>query len=79
LSGVSYARVLIGWSNQDRSVVPGGWTEEGYFAVLETRKGKFLVYRAARLYDEPRTGTIQVYNSWRELEAAVPARIFEEA
>jgi hypothetical protein len=60
------------WSSQDKDCQD--------WAVIQVAKGKFVVYRFnKRVDDEPQSGVIQVCDSWRELEAAVPADIFESA
>jgi hypothetical protein len=57
----------------------GNWDDNDW-AVIQTRRGQLVVYHFDKyVSDEPKTGTIQVYKSWPELEAAVPAKIFEEA
>ena len=70
------ARVLVGWVGS-KGVVS---TTLDRWAVLETRKGKLVVYRDDERQPEgPRTGVIQVCDSWRELESVVPPRVFEQA
>jgi hypothetical protein len=77
--------LLVGYSYTKRRVESGmgAKASDGQlvdWAVIQTARGKFVIYRfAERTGNEPRTGSIQIVNSWPELEAAVPARIFEEA
>ena len=48
--------------------------------MIQSVKGKLVVYRFDKREEgKPSTGVIQVYDSWREFEAAVPANILEEA
>lgn len=48
--------------------------------VIQVAKEKFVVYRFDKwVYDEPRTGVIQVCDSWRGLESVLPPDIFEGA
>jgi hypothetical protein len=73
-------RCLVGGSNRKQVVEWGQWADDTDWAIIQAAKGKLVVYRFdARSGNEPRTGVIQVCDSWRALEAAVPARIFEAA
>jgi hypothetical protein len=76
LVGSSYRKRQVNWG-MNAKTSDGKWAD---WAVIQITKGKFVVYRFDdRPRNEPHTGTIQIVNSWLELEAAVPARIFEEA
>jgi hypothetical protein len=74
------SRCLVGASNDKRQVDWGRWADHAEWAILQAAKGMLVVYRFdKRSGDEPRTGVIQICDSWRALEAAVPATIFEDA
>jgi hypothetical protein len=79
-------RVLVGWLDSKGEITSGSWAtfesdnRGSDWAVIQAAKGKLVVYRFdKREADEPKTGVIQVCDSWQTLELAVPARIFEEA
>jgi hypothetical protein len=74
-------RCLVGSSDSQQQVDWGRWAGDAEWAVIQAAHDKLVVYRFDKLSsrDDPRTGAIQVCDSWRELEAAVPADIFEEA
>ena len=82
-------KCLVGWSNGKGEIPSGEWTKRvdanteewgREWAVIQAAKNKFVVYRFdKRVDDEPRTGVIQVCDSWRGLESAVPPDIFEQA
>lgn len=74
-----HGKCLLGWPSGKNEIRSGEWDNErptapGTWAVIEAAKGKLVVCHW--LTDNE---TIQVYDSWRELEAAVPASIFEKA
>jgi hypothetical protein len=54
------------------------WDTGTRWAIIHTAKGKFVVYRFDKK-SQPATGLIRIVDSWRELEAAVPPSIFEQA
>jgi hypothetical protein len=80
--------LLVGCSNNKQEVVAGRWGKlpaagKGSYgsewAVILTAKGRLVVYQATGKIEDRTVGTIQVYSSWAELEAAVPPEIFREA
>ena len=76
-------KCLVGWPNSRGEISAGQWSKDEDlrdWAVIEAAKEKFVVYRFdKRVDDEPQTGVIQVCDSWRELESALPPDIFERA
>jgi len=77
-------KVLVGWPNGKGEISSGLWSRTGEefrdYAVIQTAKGKFVVYRFDKpVADEPQTGMIEICDSWRALKSAVPPKIFEEA
>jgi hypothetical protein len=73
-------RCLVGGSDDKQQIHWGLHADDAEWAIIQAAKGKLVVYRFdKRSGDEPRTGVIQICDSWRELEAVVPATIFEEA
>lgn len=85
VSRVVRGRVLVGWPDHTGHIVSGmtarnikEWSRD--YVVIQAAKGKFVVYRFnERVENEPKTGTIEIYDSWRALEAVLPPEIFEEA
>jgi hypothetical protein len=84
---VTRGRVLVGWSSSD-GWITGVWAprkaakESPYgdeWIVIQTTKGKLVAYRVTEKLEDQKIGVIEVYSSWPELQAAVPARIYEEA
>jgi hypothetical protein len=82
------ARYLVGWPNSAGELsfglhVSRDPTEKLYtdeWAVLQTRRGGLVVYRVAeRRVDDHKIGVITVCRTWEDLEAAVPAKLFEDA
>ena len=58
----------------------GRWADGTRWAIIETANGKLVVYWFDnQIGDQPQTGVIQICDSWRALESAVPATIFEHA
>jgi hypothetical protein len=78
-------KCLVGWPNRKSEISSGEWTRRvdantGEWAVIQAAKEKFVVYRFDKLVDnEPRTGVIQICDSWRDLESTLPPDIFERA
>jgi hypothetical protein len=79
--------LLVGWPGRKQRVHSGPWATSSdgpewdtgtRWAIIQTAKGKFVVYRFDKK-SEPATGVIRIVDSWRELEAAVPPSIFEQA
>jgi hypothetical protein len=60
------------WSREDKD-----WRD---WVVIQAAREKFVVYHFdKRIGDEPKTGVIQICDSWRLLESTVPSDIFEYA
>ena len=73
-------RCLVGGSDKKQQISWGRWADDTDWAIIETAKRKLVVYRFdKRVDDQPRTGVIQICDSWRALELAVPPTIFEDA
>lgn len=73
-------RVLLGWLDNDSNVTSGNYADGNEWAVVRAANGKLVVYRFDKhVPDQPKTGVIQIYDSWPSLESAVPASIFEQA
>ena len=81
-------RFLVGNFNRKHEFVSGVWArpdadkklEANEWAIIQTSKGKLIVYLVNREKVEDRKiGTIVVCPSWPDLEARVPAEVFKEA
>jgi hypothetical protein len=81
-------RLLVGYSSRRQEVIAGRWGKlpaagkDSYgeeWAVIWTVRRKLVVYQLAENLEDRKIGSIQVYPSWAELEAAVPPGIFQEA
>jgi hypothetical protein len=73
-------RLLVGSSGSKQQVDWGRWADQAEWVVVQAAQDKLVAYRFDdRPRKEPRTGTIQVCNSWQALEAVVPPAVFEDA
>jgi hypothetical protein len=81
------ARYLVGWPGSKGELSSGMYVsreskEPSYgdeWAVLQSRRS-LIAYRVEdRKVDDHKIGMISVCRSWEELEAAVPAKVYEEA
>jgi hypothetical protein len=81
-------RLLVGYSNPRQEVIAGRWGKlvgadrlsyGDEWAVILSARGKLVVYQLAGEIEDRKIGSIQVYPSWVELEAAVPLGILKEA
>jgi hypothetical protein len=84
---VTRGRVLVGWPSSDGRITavyaPRNEAKESPYGdawiVIQTTKGKLVTYRVTEKLEDQNIGVIEVYLSWPELQAVVPARIYEEA
>jgi hypothetical protein len=73
-------RLLVGGSDGKQQISWGLWADDADWAIIETASGKLVVYRFEKpTGEQPRAGVIQICESWRVLESAVPATICEAA
>ena len=74
----NYGKRVVNWGAWARRTDGPDWDTGSQWAIIQTTQKKFVVYRFDKK-TELAPGTIQVVDSWPELEAVVPPSIFEQA